>query len=224
MAELPWWDGPKLETVDVIGTRDTGVPGTLPALQDGKIFAGRKTTRVDLAEQPMFVEPKLRQMFSRVPGLFVSDQKIPSIYNVNYRGLGDPHESEFVAFFQNNVLLAADLFGYPTTYYIPAAQRVERIEFVRGGGGLLYGPQISPVLNFVTRRADANAPLSFSTDQAVGSDSFYSTCNELRGSHKDVGIMASIDHRRADGPRQRVGQRTLHAGIGIGEERAPASE
>ena len=191
-----------LETIEVFGTRENSVPGALPALQDGKIFAGKKTSLVDLTEQPVFVEPNLRQMFSRVPGLLVSDQKIPSIYNVNYRGLGDPHESEFIAFFQNNVPLAADPFGYPTMYYMPAAQRVERIEFVRGGGGLLYGPQIGPVLNVVTRRPDAEAAPSFRTDQATGSDGLYSTYNEVLWSHKDVGVMASFDHRSADGPRR----------------------
>lgn len=190
------------ETIEVFGTRENSVPGALPALQDGKILAGKKTSLVDLTEQPVFVEPNLRQMFSRVPGLLVSDQKIPSIYNVNYRGLGDPHESEFIAFFQNNVPLAADPFGYPTMYYMPAAQRAERIEFVRGGGGLLYGPQIGPVLNFVTRRADAEAAPSFSTDQATGSDGLYGTYNEVLWSHKDVGFMASFDHRSADGPRR----------------------
>ena len=190
-----------LNTIEVFGTRTVGVKGGLPSLQDGKIFEGKKTTVVDLTEQPTFVEPNLRQMFSKMPGLFVSDQQIPSIYNINYRGLGNPHESEFIGFFQNNVPLAADLFGYPTIYYMPAAQRVERIEFVRGGGGLLYGPQIGPALNFVTRRADANAEASFSTDQSAGSNGLYSTYNEARWSSGDFGFMASFDHRSADGPR-----------------------
>lgn len=190
-----------LNTIEVFGTRTAGVKGGLPSLQDGKIFEGKKTTVVDLTEQPTFVEPNLRQMFSKMPGLFVSNQQIPSIYNINYRGLGNPHESEFIGFFQNNVPLAADLFGYPTIYYMPAAQRVERIEFVRGGGGLLYGPQIGPALNFVTRRADANAEASFSTDQSAGSNGLYSTYNEARWSSGDFGFMASFDHRSADGPR-----------------------
>jgi Fe(3+) dicitrate transport protein len=191
-----------IEIVEVRGSAtDSRVKGTLPALQDGKIFEGKKTTLVDLDEQPVFVEPNLRQMFSRLPGLFVSDQKIPSIYNVNYRGLGNPHESEFVAFFQNNIPLAADTFGYPTIYYLPAAQRVERIEFVRGGAGLVYGPQIGPVVNFVTRRADAEAENAFRTDQTLGSDGLYSTYNEARWATNDFGFLASYDHRSADGPR-----------------------
>lgn len=208
-----------LETIEVHGLfLGSNVSGTLPALQNGKIFEGKKTTSVNLDEQPVFVEPNLRQMFSRLPGLFVSDQKIPSIYNVNYRGLGNPHESEFVAFFQNNIPLAADLFGYPTIYFMPAAQRVERIEFVRGGGGLLYGPQIGPVLNFVTRRADAEAENSFSTDQTIGSDGLYSTYNEARWAHNDFGFLASYDHRSADGPRRNEDYETNAGYFGVSYE------
>lgn len=192
-----------IELVEVLGSsHGSKVAGTLPALQDGRIFEGKKTTLVDLSEQPVFVEPNLRQMFSRLPGLFVSDQKVPSIYNVNYRGLGNPHESEFVAFFQNNIPLAADLFGYPTIYFMPAAQRVERIELVRGGAGLVYGPQIGPALNFVTRKADAEADTVLRSDQGFGSDGLYSTYNELQWSHNDFGVLASFDHRSADGPRR----------------------
>jgi len=121
-----------IEIIEVQGSSQ----GFFPSVQNGRIFEGKKSTLINMDEQPVFVEPNLRQMFSRLPGLFVSDQQVPSIYNVNYRGLGNPHESEFVAFFQNNVPLAADMFGYPTIYYMPAAQRIERIEFVRGGGGI----------------------------------------------------------------------------------------
>jgi Fe(3+) dicitrate transport protein len=208
-----------IEVIEVIGFPLTpNIPGTLPALQDGKIFAGKKTTLVNMDEQPVFVEPNLRQMFSRVPGLFVSDQQIPSIYNVNYRGLGNPHESEFVGFFQNNVPLAANLFGYPTIYYMPAAQRIEQIEFVRGGAGLMYGPQIGPVLNFVTRRADAEAETSFRSDQTTGSNGLYSTYNELNWSHNDFGVLASYDHRSADGPRDNEDYEVNSGYVGVSYE------
>lgn len=190
-----------IEKVEIRGSAMGTIPGTMATLQDGKIYEGKKTTLVDLSEQPAFVEPNLRQMFSRVPGLFVSDQAIPSIYNVNYRGLGDPHESEFVAFFQGNVPLAANMFGYPTIYYLPAAQRVDTIEFVRGGSGLMYGPQIGPVLNFVTRKPDAASAGELRTEHAIGSNGMYSTYNEARWSHNDFGFMAAYDHRSADGPR-----------------------
>lgn len=181
---------------------DPLLPTNMKTVDSGRVFAGKKTTVVDLADQPTFVEPNLRQMFARLPGLFVSDQRIPSIFNVNYRGLGNPHESEFVAFFQDQVPLASDMFGYSTLYYLPPAQRVERVEFTRGGSGLLYGPQIGPSINFVTRRADATAEVSARTEQAFGSDSFYSTYNEARWGDGTWGLMASVDHRQADGQRR----------------------
>jgi Fe(3+) dicitrate transport protein len=176
-------------------------PFNINVIEDGKILAGKKVSVVDINLQPAFVEPNLRQIFSRLPGLFVSDQKIPSIYNVNYRGLGNPHESEFVAFYQNGIPLASDMFGYATVYYLPPAQRIQRAEFIRGGGSLLFGPQIGPTINLVTTRASADIKNSASTEHSIGSDGFYSTYNEVRYAKDDFGFIASVDHRQADGPR-----------------------
>jgi Fe(3+) dicitrate transport protein len=193
----------ELDPVAVWGENrmDPLLPGNLPSVEQGMIFSGKKTTAVDLDAQPIFVETNLRQIFARLPGLLVSEQKIPSIYNVNYRGLGDPHESEFVAFFQNWVPLAADLFGYATIYHLPPAQRIDRVEFVRGGSGLLIGPQIGPAINFVTYRADAQADTGGSTEHSFGTDGFYSTYNEANWGDGTFGLMAAYDHRQADGPR-----------------------
>ena len=51
----------------------------------------------------------------------------------------------------------------------------------------------------MTRRADADAETAFSTDQAMGSDGLYSTYNEVNWSQGDIGVLASFDHRSADG-------------------------
>ncbi|MBT1450552.1 TonB-dependent receptor [Glaciecola sp. XM2] len=193
-----------LERIEIKGNSNVNdpFPFNVNVVEEGKILAGKKVSVIDLELQPTFVEPNLRQVFSRLPGLFVSDQKIPSIYNVNYRGLGNPHESEFVAFYQNGIPLASDMFGYATIYYLPPAQRIERAEFIRGGAGLLYGPQIGPTINFVTKRASANVENSASTEHSIGSDGFYSTYNEVQYAQGDFGFMASFDHRQSDGPRE----------------------
>lgn len=193
-------DNDNIEVLKVRGTAEKSA-SALPDVQKGMLLAGKKTSIVDLSEQPTLIEPDLRKMFASLPGLLVSEQKIPSIFNVNYRGLGDPHESEFVAFYQDNVPLGANMFGYATMYYMPGGQRIERVEFMRGGSGLLYGPQIGPVVNFVTRGPSAQAETRIVTEHAVGSNSLYSTYNEARWSQGNTGFMASFDHRRADGPR-----------------------
>lgn len=209
---------PRLDTIKVKGAPLQDQQAVMPALQGGKLFEGKKTSVVELSEQPVFVEPNLRQMFSRLPGLLVSEQQIPSIYNVNYRGLGDPHESEFIAFFQNNVPLAANSFGYPTMYYMPGAQRIDRIEFVRGGAGLLYGPQIGPVVNFVTRGPDARGETELRTEHATGSDGLYSSYSEASWAKGNTGFMASYDHRSADGPRQNEDYRVDAGYFGLSYE------
>jgi Fe(3+) dicitrate transport protein len=206
-----------LERIEIKGDSvvNDPFPFNINPVEDGKILAGKKISIVDLSLQPSFVEPNLRQVFSRLPGLFVSDQKIPSIYNVNYRGLGNPHESEFVAFFQNGIPLASDMFGYATIYYLPPAQRIERAEFIRGGAGLLYGPQIGPTINFVTKRARADVENSASTEHSIGTDGFYSTYNEVRYAEGDFGFMATFDHRQSDGPRMNEDSEVNSGYIGI---------
>jgi Fe(3+) dicitrate transport protein len=193
---------PAIEVTDARNSVEAARNQMPDVTADGRIMAGKHTTVVQLDEQPVIINNNLNQVFARVPGLFVSDQQIPSIFNVNYRGLGNPHESEFVAFFENGIPLAADPIGYATIYYLPPSQRIQSVEFIRGGTGLLYGPQLGPAVNFVTRRADpANTGLHYSTEHAGGTDGFYSTFNEASWGDGTWGTYVEFDHRRADGER-----------------------
>jgi Fe(3+) dicitrate transport protein len=167
----------------------------------GKVLAGKKSTVVKLDEQPTIANNELRQAFARLPGLLLSEQQIPGHFNVNYRGLGDPHESEFVSFFENGVPLASDWFGYPTMYYLTPIDRVDRIVFVRGGSSLLYGPQPGPSVDFITRAPDPDGELSLRSRHVGGEDGLYATYNELSGGSGDFGWRVSYDQRRYDGTR-----------------------
>lgn len=79
----------------------------------------------------------------------------------------------------------------------------------------MYGPQIGPTINFVTRRADAGAENSALTEHAVGSDGFYSTYNEARWANGEFGLMASFDRREADGPRRNEDYEVNSGYIGV---------
>lgn len=208
-----------LENITVEGEAlpDPRFPNLLPELSGTRATAGKKITNVALDEQPAIVDNNARQLFARVPGLFVSEQQYPSIFNVNYRGLGDPHESEYVLFMEDGLPITSDWFGYPTLYYMPAASRIERVEFIRGGSGLMYGPQIGPVVNFVTRRADPGAASGGISEHAVGSNGYYGTYNEARGGNGEFGWMASFDHRGADGQRAANSAYRVNGGnVGLG--------
>lgn len=174
----------------------------LAQVSAGKITAAKKTTVTDLTAQPAIVADNFRQVFARTPGIFISEQQVPSFYNVNYRGLGDPHESEFVLFLKDGLPLVSDWLGYATLYAPPAAERIERVEFIRGGATLLYGPQPGPVVNLITRRADPAASFGGHTEQVLGGDNLYATYNEVRGGNGEFGYLAGFDFRRSDGFRQ----------------------
>lgn len=154
-------DRVKLETVEVRAAAapraDRDAP---PDVEDGKLNAGRKATRIALDEQPAIAGDNYRQLLARTPGLLLSEQPVPSHYNVNYRGLGDPHESEFVLFAVDGVPVLSDWFGYPTLYFTPASQQVVEIDFLRGASGLLYGPQPGPVVNLIRRGPEPGSATS----------------------------------------------------------------
>lgn len=192
-----------LERVEV---RERALPdppyaGVAPSIEGAKVAVGKKTTVLDLDLQPELASDNLRALFARAPGLLVAEQQVPSFVNVNYRGLGDPHESEFVLFLRDDIPLVSDWLGYSTLYAPPPPDRIEKVEFIRGGASLLYGPQPGPTVNFITRRADPKAERSLRTSQVVGSDSTYYTYNEARGGNGTVGWMVGADWRRSDGAR-----------------------
>lgn len=172
-----------------------------PDVDQAKIYEAKKTTVVELDEQVPLIENNYRRAFARIPGLLVSEMAIPSHLNINYRGIGDPHESEFLLTLKDGIPIGSDLFGYPTTYYTPPLQTIERVEFIRGGSSLLYGPQPGPKLNFITAQPPRDRAFTASTEHSIGSDGLYSTFNQFGGALGQFGYLGSFHHRQADGFR-----------------------
>jgi Fe(3+) dicitrate transport protein len=189
------------QNVNAEADADPLFPQIAKEIEDGKVLTGKKSTVVVLDDQPEVVNNELRQTFARLPGLLLSEQQIPGHFNINYRGLGDPHESEFVSFFENGLPLASDWFGYPTMYYLPPIDRVDRIAFVRGGSSLLYGPQPGPSINFITKVPGTSGEIGLRSRHTGGEDGMYATYNELSGGTENFGWLLSYDHRTFDGTR-----------------------
>ena len=173
----------------------------LPEVDDTRIYAGKKTSVADLQKVPPVINNNHRQAYAELPGLLVSEMTVPSHVNINYRGLGDPHESGFLLTLRDGMPVSSDWFGYPTVYYSPPFESVQRVELIRGGSALLYGPQPGPVLNYVTSLPPRDKKLAFSTLHTAGSDGLYSTFTELAGTSEQFGYLGNFHHRQADGPR-----------------------
>ncbi|MCX7915612.1 MAG: TonB-dependent receptor plug domain-containing protein, partial [Verrucomicrobiae bacterium] len=192
----------RLPELEVVGTPPTVTPWTLPPVEGTKIYESKKSTVVDLTAQPPVINQTHRQATAHVPGLLISESSGPTHLNQNYRGIGDPHESEFVLTLKDGVPIVSDWFGYSTVYFAPPLEAIQRVEFLRGGAALLYGPQPGPVLNYVTKDPPADVPFRLSSQNVFGSDSLYGGFHWAGGTVDQFGYLAAYSRLQGDGPRR----------------------
>jgi len=182
----------------------------LPPVQGTVINAGKKTSVLDLDELPRISNNNYRQALAKTPGLFLSEETSP-LLSIGYRGLA-PHRAQFTQVLKDGIPIHADQFGYPEAYYTPPLDTVDRIEFLRGGASLMYGPQPGGSLNYVTHRPRTDRTFSFRTQHIFGSDALYSTFNSMDGTVDRLGYYAYFNHRQMDGFREAKSDFDLFAG------------
>jgi len=181
--------------------RDTRYAHSLPEVDGTTITVTKKTSVVQLDEQPTIIDNNQRELFDRLPGLVLAEQQNPTELNVSYRGLGNPQESEYVLLMQDGVPLELDWIGYPTLYYLPVPETLSSVQMIRGGSGLLYGPEPQPVINFVSRAPDPAHALAGTTEQVGGSDALFSSFNRVSGTNGGWDYLADFSRRQSNGER-----------------------
>jgi len=180
--------------------RKTRFEHSLAEVDATRITVTRRTSVEDLSLSPPVIDNAWRELFDRLPSLNLAEQQNPTELNVSYRGIGNPQESEYVLMLQDGLPMEMDFIGFPTIYYQPFSQTIRKIEMIRGGSGLLYGPEAAPVLNFVTTFAQPN-DAGFATEQVLGDHNLYS--GFVNGTYKStLGTLdANVGHRQASGYR-----------------------
>jgi Fe(3+) dicitrate transport protein len=200
MSAVAQDDAATLSEVIVEAEADALVQGPfLPAVEGTRINSGKKSSLIDLDAFPRITNNNYRQALALTPGLYLSEETTPLI-SIGYRGL-DPHRVQFTQVLKDGVPIHADQFGYPEAYYTPPLDTVDRIEFLRGGASLMYGPQPGGALNYVTHRPRLDRPFSFGTTNTFGSDDYYSNFTYLDGTSGRLGYYAYYNHRQGDGFR-----------------------
>ncbi|MBU6415734.1 MAG: TonB-dependent receptor [Xanthomonadaceae bacterium] len=174
----------------------------MPEVAGTRITVTKKTTVTHLDAQPAIVDNNLQQLLARSPGVLVSQQPTPTQFNLGYRGLGNPQESEYVLVIQDGIPLESDWIGFPTLYVMPLAQSLSEVQLIRGGSSLLYGPEPAPVINLVSKRPPPGTPFSASTEQVIGDHGLYSTYNAIQGSADKWTYRADAAYVRSDGTRR----------------------
>jgi len=174
----------------------------LPPVQGTYIFAGKKSEVINLAQIPADVTNKTgRQVFAKIPGVFVYDMDgSGNQVNIAARGL-DPHRGWEFNIRKDGILTNSDMYGYPASHFSMPFESVERIELVRGTGSLQYGAQFGGMLNYVTKQGDSSRAFGFESINTAGSFNLLSTYNAIGGKIGKFRYYAYIQKKSRGGYR-----------------------
>lgn len=171
--------------------------------QNGILTSGKKNEVVNLSAANANIAIKTgRQLFAKVPGVFVYDMDgSGNQVNIATRGL-DPHRSWEFNIRQNGVIINSDMYGYPASHYSAPMESYDKIELVRGTGALQYGAQFGGMINYVTKAPDSTRPFSFESVNTAGSFGLLSTYNAVGGTSNKFSYYAYYYKRHSTGYRK----------------------
>jgi Fe(3+) dicitrate transport protein len=183
----------------------------LPPVEGTRINVGKKTSFVKPKEFPAFAGNDYREVMATTPGIIVSEEPQSPIINFGYRGLNS-QRSEFTQVLKDGVSIKNEQFGFPESHYTPILDAVERIEVIRAGAALQFGPQPGGAINFVMKMPRQDAPFHFTTRNVFGSYEYYRNFTEVDGTVGPFGYYFYYDHRQQDGFREANSDYHLNAG------------
>ena len=174
----------------------------LPEEQNGFLNSGKKNEVITLSATNANIAIKTgRQLFAKIPGVFVYDMDgSGNQLNISTRGL-DPHRSWEFNSRQNGVIINSDIYGYPASHYSAPMESLEKIELVRGTGSLQYGAQFGGMINYNTKKPDTSKAFTLESINTAGSFNLISTYNAVSGTYKKFSYYAYHYSRHSNGYR-----------------------
>lgn len=174
----------------------------MPDIAGTYIMGGKKTEVISLQQVDANIALKTaRQLFAKVPGVFVYDMDgSGNQVNIATRSL-DAHRSWEYNVRHNGIITNSDMYGYPASHFSPPMESIDRIELVRGTASLQYGAQFGGMINYVTRKADSTKPFSFETVNTLGSFGLFSTYNAIGGTKGKWSYYGYLGKRVSSGYR-----------------------
>lgn len=146
------------------------------------IISGKKNELILLSNADVNLTDKTaRQVFAKVPGVFVYDMDgAGNQINISTRGL-DPHRGWEFNIRKDGVLTNSDMYAYPASHYSMPLESVDRIELIRGTGSLQYGAQFGGMLNYVSKQGRAKKSIEFESYTTIGSYNLISNFSSIGG-------------------------------------------
>ncbi|HRJ31543.1 MAG TPA: TonB-dependent receptor [Cyclobacteriaceae bacterium] len=191
-----------LNEVEVKGQRLLDM-SRLPESSGTYLWSGRKNEVISLGGTNANIAEKTgRQIFAKVPGVFVYDMDgSGNQMNISTRGL-DPHRGWEFNIRRNGSITNSDMYGYPASHYSIPMEAVDRIELVRGTGSLQYGAQFGGMLNYVTKVPDSTKVFSLENISTAGSYGLLSTYISASGTVGKFQYATYYTKRVSDGYRK----------------------
>ncbi len=200
-----------LNEIVVTGYRTVNGIGHFEDSQGEIIYAGKKTEviLVDSLDANRALN-NTRQILGRIPGLNIVESETGGFVANGFgiRGL-NPVQALEMNVRQNGYNIAADIYGYNETYYLPPMEAVERIEVIKGASSLQFGAQFGGMVNYTIREAPKEKSFVFRTSQTVGSFGLFNSYNEVGGTIGKVTYLGFVQWRTMDGWRPNSEQQQL---------------
>lgn len=174
----------------------------LPEINGTYLNTGKKNELIQFENiDADFSSKNGRQVFAKIPGVFVYDMDgTGNQVNIASRGL-DPHRGWEFNIRKDGIITNSDMYGYPASHYSMPFESIEKIELVRGTGSLQYGAQFGGMLNYISKQADTTKSFGFEFIQSVGSFNSFSSYNAISGKIKKFTYYGYAYFKTRDGFR-----------------------
>lgn len=191
-----------LDSVTIISYLREPTISRLNSIQGTYNFSGKKNEVINLTAMDADITNKSgRQVFAKVPGVFIYDMDgSGNQINIASRGL-DPHRGWDFNIRKDGIITNSDMYGYPASHYSMPLESVSRIELVRGTGSLQYGAQFGGMLNYIQKKGDTTKKFSFESVNTIGSYNLVSTYNAIGGKVRRLKYYAYYHKRSRNGYR-----------------------
>ncbi|MBL7806218.1 MAG: TonB-dependent receptor, partial [Saprospiraceae bacterium] len=175
----------------------------LPAVSNTYLWAGKKSEVIQIENTDANIAEKTpRQIFAKIPGVFVYDMDgSGNQTNISTRGL-DPHRGWEFNIRANGIMTNSDIYGYPASHFSLPMEAIGRVELVRGTGALQYGAQFGGMLNYVLKTPDTTRAIGLESINSVGSFGLLSSYNAIGGKVGKVQYYAFYSKRISEGYRK----------------------
>jgi Fe(3+) dicitrate transport protein len=139
----------------------------------------------------------------KVAGVHVRDEEGFGLRpNIGIRGL-NPTRANKVLLLEDGILLTYAPYGDNATYYHPPIDRFERIEVLKGGAQIAYGPQtIAGAVNYVTPKPPAQR--SGSVSLTGGNRDYFNGHGSYGATVGRTGFLIDYMRKQGDGSRENL--------------------